>query len=367
MKEKEEIRQSNLPQQNGEEEEGSNSCNEPTQENKQNQQLEETSEDRAQLENQAVSLTNQDPIVEAENGCGEETKLGNRAVLLQKPKAAPKQNHKMKLTVPQPFSLATEKRMSRERRGVGPAHSSPNLSKSASLNVRPDRSSEPRHGAAPSRSTLKPGERPEKRTEPGHKMKEKAQTKEVEVKKSQPTDKVGSTVQGEVEIKKLGKSSTFKASPLPSFYHKKAPPKPELKKIPSMRPKSPPLHRRSKSISEQVSNKTETINRSKSVSEPANGKTETINRNSSKATTSIATIPESSNGKTMEISKSATRTISSTAKEAINRLLRGSWKSPKTVQSKESSAKARNSCGVGGGLEKVAAATADEGNGVLVT
>ncbi|XVF52001.1 hypothetical protein PTKIN_Ptkin04bG0230200 [Pterospermum kingtungense] len=205
---------------------------------------------------------------EEEDRNGEDTIVENRVVkaekvgesrtgLVKKPKQGSKQSLKAKPTIPQPFSLSTEKRMSKENMTRKPKqrHGSmdfknsqpqPRLSRSVSLSHRDQSSVDARETsdlncAKAHRGTAKTSSRPqvaaaersENRVGNAQKTVVKTLLKGAESKhpKKERVEEMGSS--------NLQKNTQFKALPLPRFYQKKdSPSKSETKKMPEIHSKS---------------------------------------------------------------------------------------------------------------------------------
>ncbi|KAJ0970839.1 hypothetical protein J5N97_018798 [Dioscorea zingiberensis] len=354
-----------------------------------NQELSENREEKLK-NNKDESLQENEKEMPVESKQAEKNEENSKDSMEKKAKTAAKQTTKGKYTVPQPFSLSSEGRTSKERKSIL-QQSNPKLSKSLSLRADPQRSlrtiqtqtslrlekiTEVRQRNTKSGSTLqkvirtqtsvkveksvevKHGgaksvdcEQTEQQKESVNKKKDKDQEKEPETKrpllasKPKSMNQVKGKVQETEENKtkkpnlnskakhnvedleiKLKKSSTFKASPLPSFYSKRSaslkPKQPEkdeekekskLQKSATFKGSPMPNYYQKKTTTSQnpdlvvkshVHSKPPTPNlRSKSLS----------HTESKKMDMTVKTTPQ---------------TIRESAKETIKKLFKGPWKVP---------------------------------------
>ncbi|KAG9454507.1 hypothetical protein H6P81_007411 [Aristolochia fimbriata] len=295
--------------------------------------------DESEKRKENLDQVEEEPGLIAQKINGKVTDQTSVATQYRKPRAVA--TDKPKVTVPRPFNFATETRTSREGRRESDKHSGevkPIVSKSRNTDVPP---------VKPARSSSARAERSPNLGVTGR-------------KDSTANGRLGHKKEAGEETETAKKASVSKS--LPSFHHeKKATPKPETKKTSTPTPVKPPFlrHGRSKSLSDAGNRGSDTIvsvspknsprvNRSRSSKAESYPsmvfknatrapKLQTIRAETNNIPNKAARVPESgpSDAETSVRKRNSSKTISSGAKETINRLLRASWKVP-TITSKDS-------------------------------
>lgn len=190
-------------------------------------------------------------------------------------------NARIRQTVPQPFALATDKRVggnasTNSNNAQSPATMKNSQQNSPSTARKPLQPDYKKHhdeedswsvasstaasvrtmksvtvGTAP---TFRSADRAAKRKEYYSKLEEKHRALEKERSQAEERTKE----EQEAAIRQLRKNMAYKANPVPSFYYEPPPPKVERKKLPLTRPQSPKLNRR-KSCSDAVQTSQEEV------------------------------------------------------------------------------------------------------------
>uniref|UniRef100_A0A6N2MCX3 TPX2 C-terminal domain-containing protein n=2 Tax=Salix TaxID=40685 RepID=A0A6N2MCX3_SALVM len=240
----------------------------------------ETAEESEKQDVLGVKSTNFD-VSEKDDKLGAQKPSDDRNSSSPSLKAGGARNARAHHTVPQPFALATDKRLggnssTNSSNAQSPASMKKSQQNSPSTARKPLQPDNKKHhdeedswsvasstavsvrtiksvtvGTAP---TFRSAERAAKRMEYYSKLEEKHRALEKERSQAEERTKE----EQEAAIRQLRKNMAYKANPVPNFYYEPPAPKVERKKLPLTRPQSPKLNRR-KSCSDAVQTSQEEV------------------------------------------------------------------------------------------------------------
>ncbi|KAJ6757360.1 PROTEIN WVD2-LIKE 1 [Salix koriyanagi] len=240
----------------------------------------ETAEESEKQDVLGVKSTNFD-VSEKDDKLGAQKPSDDRNSISPSLKAGGARNARAHHTVPQPFALATDKRLggnssTNSSNAQSPASMKKSQQNSPSTARKPLQPDNKKHhdeedswsvasstavsvrtiksvtvGTAP---TFRSAERAAKRMEYYSKLEEKHRALEKERSQAEERTKE----EQEAAIRQLRKNMAYKANPVPNFYYEPPAPKVERKKLPLTRPQSPKLNRR-KSCSDAVQTSQEEV------------------------------------------------------------------------------------------------------------